>query len=130
MLCVVLWKPKSQNLCWSVYQSQHTFHLGVLSCCETKKVNVLIFLVLQITQNGVTLLNSFSVVHSVKWIFAVVHSYSIAICGCLKCSFSSSGSFGFCWHGVKVGPRTSGPWDPGPEPPSKFKSGTRDPPKV
>ena len=31
-------------------------------------------------------------------------------------------------HGVKVGP---GPWDPGPrEPPSKFKSVTRDPPKV
>ena len=28
-------------------------------------------------------------------------------------------------HGVKVG---SGPCDPGP--PSKFKSGTRDPPKV
>ena len=34
------------------------------------------------------------------------------------------------WHGVKVGP---GPREPGncdPNPPSKFKSGIRDPPKV
>ena len=41
----------------------------------------------------------------------------------------------FNWHGVKVGPgrRDTEPWDPWSRhsgPPSKFKSGTRDPPKV
>ena len=38
-------------------------------------------------------------------------------------------------HGIKVGPgpQDLGPWDPrtwDPGPPSKFKSWTRDPPKV
>ena len=39
-------------------------------------------------------------------------------------------SFPDCWHGVKVrqGPRDPGTWDLGH--PLKFKSETRDPPKV
>ena len=39
---------------------------------------------------------------------------------------------GVSWHGVKVGlrPRDPGHRDRGPGPPSKFKSGTRDPLKV
>ena len=33
-----------------------------------------------------------------NWLFQTIGGYckSIAICNCLKCSFSSSGSFGFC----------------------------------
>ena len=48
------------------------------------------------------------------------------------CAINPIGISAALRHGVKVGPgpRDQGPRDPGPGPPSKFKSGTRDPPKV
>ena len=48
----------------------------------------------------------FVITHAGVWEFTLIElepqtkrsiaCYSIALCGCLKCSFSSSGSFGFC----------------------------------
>ena len=37
-----------------------------------------------------------SFLRSIMVIWKIKYDFSIAICGCLKCFFSSSGSFGFC----------------------------------